>query len=170
MRDGCGRGNSLKLLLLGPQRVERDERHAIVGACHRTSNEQEHKIIHRAEPERYDFSLTCHSVQGARQPSSGRAISLGSFTGAGDFVLQLIRLESLGSELQESKQLSSCGSMCTDRKQPLNLPVMRMRVWIRHVYCINSDIGIYHTVMGKDIDTPVRLERATRSEADTLEE
>ena len=37
-----------------------------------------------------------------------RAISLGSFTGAGDFVLQLIRLESLGSELQESKQLSSC--------------------------------------------------------------
>ena len=33
-------------------------------------------------------------------------------------------------------------------------------------------IGIYtdHTVMGKDIDTPVRLERATGSEADTLEE
>ena len=47
-----------------------------------------------------------------------------------------------GSELQESKQLSSCGSMCTDRKQPLNLPVMRMGVWIRHVYC-NYDIGIY---------------------------
>ena len=52
MCDGCGRGNSLKLLLLGPQRVERDERHAIVGACHRTSNGQEHKIIRRAEPER----------------------------------------------------------------------------------------------------------------------
>ena len=52
VRDGCGRGNSLKLLLLGPQRVERDERHAIVGACHRTSNGQEHKIIRRAEPER----------------------------------------------------------------------------------------------------------------------
>ena len=47
---------------------------------------------------------------GARQLPSGRAISLGSFTGAGDFVLQLIRLKSLGSELQESKQLSSCGS------------------------------------------------------------
>ena len=56
VRDGCGRGNSLKLLLLGPllgpQRVERDERHAIVGACRRTSNRQEHKIIRRAEPER----------------------------------------------------------------------------------------------------------------------
>ena len=52
VRDGCGRGNSLKLLLLGPQRVERDERHAIVGACHRTSNGQEHKIICRAELER----------------------------------------------------------------------------------------------------------------------
>ena len=100
---------------------------------------------------RYDFSLTCHSVQGARQPPSGQAISLGSFTGAGDFVLQFIRLESIGSELLESKQLSSCGScgsqitMCTGRKQPLNLPVMRMRVWIRHVYCnyCNYDIGIY---------------------------
>ena len=52
VRDGCGRGNSLKLLLLGPQRVERDERHAIVDACHRTSNGQEHKIIRRAEPEK----------------------------------------------------------------------------------------------------------------------
>ena len=41
-----------KLLLLGPQRVERDERHAIVGACHRTSNGQEHKNIRCAEPER----------------------------------------------------------------------------------------------------------------------
>ena len=51
---------------------------------------------------RHDFSLTCHSVQRARQPLSRRAISGGSFTVAGDFVLQLIRLESLGSELQES--------------------------------------------------------------------
>ena len=48
------------------------------------------------------FSPTCHSVQRARQPLLGRAISLGSFTVAGDFVLQLIRPESLGSELQES--------------------------------------------------------------------
>ena len=80
-----------------------------MGACHRTSNGQEHKIIRRAEPER-DTIFHLRVVQGARQPPSGRAISLGSFTGAGDFVLQLIRLESLGSELQESKQRSSCGS------------------------------------------------------------
>ena len=52
VRDGCWRGNFLKLLLLGPQRVERDEKHAIVGACHRTSNGQEHKVIRHAEPER----------------------------------------------------------------------------------------------------------------------
>ena len=51
---------------------------------------------------RHDFSLTCHSVQTARQPRSRLAISLGSFTGTGDFVLQLIRLESLESELQDS--------------------------------------------------------------------
>ena len=70
-------------------------------ACHRTNDGQEHKIIWRAGPEQ-DFLLTCHSVQRARQPLSRRAISLGSFTGAVDFVLQLIRLESLGSELQQS--------------------------------------------------------------------
>ena len=74
---------------------------AIVDACHRTNDGQEHKIIWRAGPEQ-DFLLTCHSVQRARQPLSRRAISLGSFTGAVDFVLQLIRLESLGSELQQS--------------------------------------------------------------------
>ena len=44
-------------------------------------------------------------------------ISLGSFTVAGDFVLQLIRLESLGSELEESLQLSSSDAAdSTDRK------------------------------------------------------
>ena len=36
-------------------------------------------------------------------------------------------------------------------------------------YDIATDQLLYR-VMGKDIDTPVRLERATRSEADTLEE
>ena len=48
------------------------------------------------------FSTYCHRVQRARKPLSQRAISLGSCTGAGDFVLQLIRLETYGSELQES--------------------------------------------------------------------
>ena len=38
----------------------------------------------------------------SQRPLSRRAISLGSFTGAVDFVLQLIHLESLGSELQQS--------------------------------------------------------------------
>ena len=93
---------------------------AIVDACHRTNNGQEHKIIWRAGPEQ-DFLLTCHSVQRARQPLSRRAISLGSFTGAVDFVLQLIRFESLGSELQQSYITTFI---------LLNLPVMRMRVWI----------------------------------------
>ena len=51
---------------------------------------------------RHDFSLTRHSVQRERQPLSRRAIRVGSFTVAGDFVLQLIRLESLGRELEES--------------------------------------------------------------------
>ena len=92
---------------------------AIVDACHRTNDGQEHKIIWRAGPEQ-DFLLTCHSVQRARQPLSRRAISLGSFTGAVDFILQLIRLESLGSELQQryitTFILWLINSPCTDRK------------------------------------------------------
>ena len=111
VRNGNGRGFSLKLFILGLQRAARYVRHATVGACRRTSKQartQDHSACWTRT--RHDFSLTCHSVQTARQPPSGRGISLGSFTGAGDFVLQLVRLESRGSELQESKQFSSCGS------------------------------------------------------------
>ena len=112
VRSGNGRVFSLKLFLLRLQRPARYVRHATVGACRRTSNRQEHKVTQRAGPEQdttFHLHVTAY-VQTARQPPSGRAISLGSFTGTGDFVLQLIRFESLGSELQESKQLSSCGS------------------------------------------------------------
>ena len=42
---------SVQLLHVGPQRVARYEKYANVGACHRTSNKQEHKIIGRAGPE-----------------------------------------------------------------------------------------------------------------------
>ena len=43
---------------------------AIVGAYHRTSDGQEHKIIWSAGLERDTiFQLMCHSVQRARQPS-----------------------------------------------------------------------------------------------------
>ena len=52
VRSGNGRVFSLKLFILGLQRAARYVRHAIVDACRRTSNGQEHKIIRRAEPER----------------------------------------------------------------------------------------------------------------------
>ena len=64
---------------------------------------------------RHDFMLTCHSVQTARQPPSQLACM--GFTGAGDFVLQFVIIF----------------AMCTDRKQPLNQPLMRMRMWISYV-------------------------------------
>ena len=51
VRDGCGRGFSLKRFILGLQRAARYVRHATVGACRRTSNRQEHKITQRAGPE-----------------------------------------------------------------------------------------------------------------------
>ena len=75
-----------------------------MSACHRTSDRQEHKIIWRAGPERdmiFHLRVTA-CKEHARQPLSRRAISLGSFTVAGDFVFKLICLESLGSELTGS--------------------------------------------------------------------
>ena len=70
---------------------------------------------------RHDFLLTCtcHSVQRARQPLSRRAISLGSFTVAGDFMLQFIRLESLGANYKRANNFHPVAdkfAMCTDRK------------------------------------------------------
>ena len=75
-----------------------------MGACHRTIDGQEHKISWRAGPEQNKiFHLRVTACrEHARQSLSRQAISLGSFTVAGDFVLMLIHLESLGSELQGS--------------------------------------------------------------------
>ena len=69
---------------------------------------------------RHYFSLTCHSVQRARQPLSRRAISLGSFTVAGDFVLQLIHRVSkvLGANYKRAikQNVADKFAMCTDMK------------------------------------------------------
>ena len=68
--DGCGRGFSLKLFILGLQRAARYVRHATVGACHRTSNRQEHKIIQRAGPEQ-DTIFHLHVTACRRRGSHG---------------------------------------------------------------------------------------------------
>ena len=71
-----------------------------MGAYHCTSDGQEHKIIWRAGLER-DTIFRLRDTA-CREQGSPVRISLGSFTVAGDFLLQLIHLESLGSELEES--------------------------------------------------------------------
>ena len=66
--------------------------------------QQEHKLIEHAGPER-DMILHLHVTacrQRAGQPSSRRAISLGSFTGVEDYVFQLIHLKRLENKLQAS--------------------------------------------------------------------
>ena len=86
-----------------------------MGACHRTIDGQEHTISWRAgkntrligvldqnKTQFFTYLRVTACREHARQPLLRRAISLGRFTVAGDFVLMLIRLKSLGSELQES--------------------------------------------------------------------
>ena len=75
-----------------------------MGACHCTSDGQEHKIIWRAGPEReriFHLRDTACREQGSHCRHE-RLAWVASRWVAGDFVLQLIRLESLGSELQQS--------------------------------------------------------------------
>ena len=85
MCDGCGRG-----------------RKEFVGAYHRTSDGQEHKLYYLECWTRTRHDLSTYVSQRAESKAATVRISLGSFTVAGDFVLQLIRLKSLGSELEES--------------------------------------------------------------------
>ena len=59
---------SLKLFVLGLQRAARYVRHATVGACRRTSNRQENKIIQRAGPEQ-DTIFHLHVTACRRQGS-----------------------------------------------------------------------------------------------------
>ena len=145
-----------------------------MGACHRTSNRQEHKIIRRAEPERDTiFHLRVTACRGRGSHRQDERLAWVASRGQGTSCSSSFVSKVLGANYKRANNFLPVAhkfTMCTDRMQPLNLPVLRMRVWIRHVYCINYQLINYHTVMGKDIVTPVRLERATRSEADTLEE
>ena len=70
---------------------------------------------------RTDFSLTCHSVQGARQPLSPRAISLGSFTvrWQGTSCSSSFVLKVLGANYNRANNFHPVAdkfAMCTDRK------------------------------------------------------
>ena len=60
---------SVQLLYVGPQ-VARYEKYAIVGTCHCTSNEQRHKNIRRAGPERdmiFHLRVTACRGQGSHR-------------------------------------------------------------------------------------------------------
>ena len=70
-----------------------------MGNCHRSSDGQEHKHIQHAGPER-DTILHLHAQRMDSEAST--VTTSGSFIGAGDFVLQLIRHKSL-----QDKQLES---------------------------------------------------------------
>ena len=64
---------SLKLFILWLQRASctlSEACHCTVGACHRTSNRQEHKIIQRAEPEQ-DTIFHLHVTACRRRGSHG---------------------------------------------------------------------------------------------------
>ena len=132
VRNGNRRGFSVKLFILGLQRAAHYMRHATVGACHRTSNRQEHKIIQRAEPEQdtiFHLHVTAcrwrgnhgHDERFAWVASRGQGTSCSS-----SFVSKVF-----GANYKIANNFLPVAqkfTMCTDRKQTLNLSVVRMRV------------------------------------------
>ena len=123
---------SLKLFILGLQRAARYVRHATLGACHRTSNRQEHKIIQRAGPEQ-DTIFHLHVTACRRRGSHGHHERLAwvASRGQGTSCSSSFVSKVLGANYKTALTtffLWLKNSMCTDRKQPLNLPVMRRRV------------------------------------------
>ena len=110
--DGCGRGrnefagrvqNHHVRFSFGTLCVASYAKDAIVGACHRTSDRQEHKIIWRAGPEQDTIFHLC--VTACREQGShchNERLAWVASRGQGVFVLQLICLKSLGSEVQKS--------------------------------------------------------------------
>ena len=92
------------LLHVGTLCVAGYVKNAIGGTCYHTSDRQEHRLIQHAGPER---ETTIHLHVTTWQRPSRQAVSLGSSTGAGDFVLQLNRLESLWNVLQVCQRASS---------------------------------------------------------------
>ena len=99
VRDGCGRGNSLNYCYSGHSELNATRgmpSWALAIALATDKNTRSFAVLNQKEIRFFTY------VSQRAGGEAATAISLGSFTGAGDFVLQLIRLESLGSELQES--------------------------------------------------------------------
>ena len=105
-----------------------------MGACRRTSNRQEHKITQRAGPEQdtiFHLHVTACRRRGSHRQDQRLAwvASRGQGTSCSSSFVSKV----LGANCKTANNFLPVAqkfTMCTDRKQPLNLPVMRMRVWI----------------------------------------
>ena len=103
-----------------------------MGACHRTSNRQEHKIIQRAGPEQ-DTIFHLHVTACRRRGSHGHDERLAwvASRGQGTLCSSSFVAKVLGANYKTANNFLPVAqkfTVCTDRKQPLNLPVVRMRV------------------------------------------
>ena len=102
------------------------------GTCRRTSNGQEHKIIRRAGPEQdtiFHLHVTACRRRGSHRQDQRLAwvASQGQGTSCSSSFVSKV----LGANCKTANNFLPVAqkfTMCTDRKQPLNLPVMRMRV------------------------------------------
>ena len=106
--------------------------HATVGACRRTSNRQEHKITQRAGPEQ-DTIFHLYVTACRRRGSYGQDERLAwvASRGQGTSCSSSFVSKVLGANYKRANNFLPVAqkfTMCTDRKQPLNLPVMRMRM------------------------------------------
>ena len=115
-----------------------------MGACHRTSNRQEHKIIQRAGPEQ-DTIFHLH-VAACRRRGSHRqdqrlawVASRGQGTScSSSFVSNVLgaNYKTVNNFLPVAQKFT----MCTDRKQPLKLLEINYAVYTNLVFVTISDV------------------------------
>ena len=137
VHHGCGRGHGQEIFKAATTRATmictlRHVRATIASACHRTSDGQEHKIIQRAGQER-DTIFHLHVTACRRRGSHGHDERLAwvASRGQGTSCSSSFVSKVLGANYKTANNFLPVAqkfTMCTDRKQPLNLPVMRMRV------------------------------------------
>ena len=107
-----------------------------MGACHRTSNRQEHKITQRAGPEQdtiFHLHVYVTACRGRGSHGHDERLAWVASRGQGTLCSSSFVSKVLGANYKTANNFLPVAqkfTMCTstDRKQPLNLPVMRMRV------------------------------------------
>ena len=121
-----------------------------MGACQRTSNRQEHKIIQRAGPERDTiFHLRVTACRGRGSHGHDERLAWVASWRQGTSCSNSFVSKVLGANYKTANNFLPVAqkfTMCTDRKQPFNLPVLNAHARVGYILMKNI---IYNQCLGQ---------------------